>query len=43
MTEKEEKTKNKDINLTDDRAFPETDVILVVEDQKIHVNKAVLS
>lgn len=43
MTEKEEKTKNEDIKLTNDRAFPETDVILVVEDQKIHVNKAVLS
>lgn len=43
MTEKEVKTKNKDINRTDDRAFPETDVILVVEDRNIHVNKAVLS
>lgn len=39
----EKKTKKEDIRLTKDRAFPETDVILVVEDQKIHVNKAVLS
>lgn len=31
------------IKLTENLAFPETDVTLVVEGQKIHVNKAVLS
>lgn len=30
-------------NLTENIAFPETDVTLVVEGQKIHVNKSVLS
>lgn len=35
-----EKKKTK---LTENLAFPETDVTLVVEGQKIHVNKSVLS
>lgn len=43
MAEKRKKTKKEGIKLRNDRAFPETDAILVVEDQKIHVNKAVLS
>lgn len=34
---------NENTKLTKNLAFPETDVTLVVEGQKIHVNKAVLS